>query len=123
MSSIEDLSRQTEDLADEVSGLRAEVARLRRAGRTTLVGVLAVLVLVVVVGTTLFRQLVTEDRLRTVVSDVLCPVFALVVGGYDPDSRPAGAARDTYEQTFTVMRNAYGALQCTGPLVPPRAGQ
>lgn len=62
-----------------------------------------------------------QDQLR---ADVLCPLYGLILGGYDPDSRdPDGTkpdARRKYEETFVVIREGYAALGCTNALVPPR---
>ena len=62
-----------------------------------------------------------QNQLR---GDVLCPLYGLILGGYDPDSRdPDGTkpeARRKYEETFTVIREGYAALGCTNALVPPR---
>jgi hypothetical protein len=74
-----------------------------------------------------YSQLVTNDRLDVVVEDqrrvtqeVLCPLFSLVLGGYDPDSRPVGPARDQYVATFAEFSRIYMRLECTAPAVPPR---
>lgn len=54
-------------------------------------------------------------------SDVLCPLFAIFLGAYDPTSRAEGYARDSYEDAYRIMRDVYGkVLHCTQPPVPPR---
>jgi hypothetical protein len=58
---------------------------------------------------------------RRVTEDALCPVFALLIGGYDPSTRPPGEAREQYERTFQTFRDSYDALRCTAQLVPPRS--
>lgn len=127
MSTTEELATRAAALTKEVAGLRTEVEQLTRRTkraertlRTTVTGVLVVLLLLGVVGVSTWRQLVTESRLNSVVADSLCPVFALVLGGYDPTTRPAGQSRETYEHTFDTFRGSYEALRCTAPLVPPR---
>lgn len=53
--------------------------------------------------------------------EVLCPLYGLILGGYDPDSRSPGPARQRYEDTFRTIREGYGVLSCSaGLLVPPR---
>lgn len=51
---------------------------------------------------------------------VLCPLYGLILGGYDPQSRAEGAARQKYEETFVVIRESYATLRCNAQLVPPR---
>jgi hypothetical protein len=130
----EDLRR--EDLASAARALKQEVADLREAVdhlairtgraeratfRTSLVASL-LLVVVLLLGWTSYAQHETSQRLEGLIQRALCPVFALVVGGYDPATRPEGPARDKYVANFEVMRAGYEELACraTAPLVPPR---
>ena len=121
---IDDLGSRAEQLRTEVAGLRADVQSLRDRtvrGEKRLVhlalAVVLVLLLAGATAVTAYRGLATDRRL-----DAFCPVLALVVGGYDPSTRPAGPARDKYEASFAVMRQAYAELGCdrSSPLVPPR---
>lgn len=131
MSELED---SADRLAGDVAGLSERVDKLslsldqlgRRTSRTerlttrnALVAALLVAALLIV-GWVAYGQQQTANRLGDVTQLSLCPVFKLVLGGYDPQSRPAGDARAQYEQQFSVMRDAYARLQCTGELVPPR---
>lgn len=138
MSEAEDaLAASTVALQDEVAGLRVQVSRLneradglredvgnlsdrtsRNEGRIALTAIALVIavMLVVGVGVTAWRGYLTDRRL-----DAICPVLALVIGGYDPSTRPAGDARNKYVASFDVMRTAYRDLGCTQPLVPPRS--
>lgn len=130
-----------DDLAVTALGLKDEVARLRlqheqlerRTGRAerksgyTMWGAVALLAVVVVLGLLLFQQQQTANRLESLTQRAFCPVYGLVVGGYNPDTRPLnpdgsypGSAREKYDATFRVMRDAYAELVCLGGTVPPR---
>lgn len=122
-----DLSRRAAELTDQVEKLRLAVEHLdertKRAERATArtgVAAAVLLVLILLGGWNVHSQRQTADRLESVTQRSLCPVFGLVIGGYEPESRPAGPARDRYVETIDVMRGAYGELGCVAPLVPPR---
>ena len=51
---------------------------------------------------------------------VLCPLYSIFLGAYDPQSRPEGEARKRYEETYVEIRRGYQVLRCTNPIVPPR---
>ena len=66
-------------------------------------------------------------RLETAIRDqytireqVLCPLYGIFLGAYDPNSRPEGPARATYEERYIEIRRGWETLRCTGPIVPPR---
>lgn len=111
------LTGQTRLLREDVAGFRAQLAQTR--GHVWWIALVAVIALglagaVAVVG---LRGAATDRRL-----DALCPVLALTVGSYNPDSRPEGPARDAYIAAMDVMRHAYQDTACAdvAPLVPPR---
>jgi hypothetical protein len=116
--SVSSLSKSASLLREEVRGLRDALThfgpRVRRAEFLAFLGVTLVLFGLVAFG--LLRQNDTNRRI-----DGLCPVFALVIGSADPDSRPAGPARELYEESIRVITQAYGQLACTDPIVPPRS--
>lgn len=121
------LAASADELREEVARLRLAVQQLdRRTKRAELVtsrvvaAIVVLLVLLGLVGWSVAAQVRTAERLGAVVELSLCPTFALVLGGYNPESRPPGEARDRYERSFSVMRDAYTQLGCTSPLVPPR---
>lgn len=119
-------------LGEEVASLRqAEIkysealedltAEVRKKNfRTTIkIRVLVVLVIFCLI----FASLATYSyyRLRIVVNDAFCPLMAVFIGSYDPDSRPAGPGRQAYNSAFAQMRTIYGpVLECTTPIAPPR---
>lgn len=124
---MSDLARSADDLRDEVKQLRLAVVQLgARTARAEKVSIRAataaavLLLLVGLIGWVVWQQRQTADALESLTQRSLCPVFALVVGGYDPSTRPEGPAREQYQRTFEVMRQAYGELRCASPLVPPR---
>lgn len=116
--SVASLSKSANDLRHEVHELRKTVAGIApRVRRVEMVSMACVLVVVVaVLGFTIVRQADTDRRI-----DGLCPLFALIIGGADPTSRPEGEARNRYNETIQVITQAYGQLGCLDPLVPPRS--
>lgn len=60
------------------------------------------------------------DDQEVVRSQVLCPMFNVFLGSYQPETRNVGPDRDKYEANFREMRNQRAALHCRGDLVPPR---
>lgn len=118
--SIASLAKSAAELRQEVHNLRQSLdrfgPRVRRAEFLAFLGV--TLVLFGLVGFGLLRQNETNHRI-----DGICPVFALVIGSADPESRPAGPARELYEESIRVITQAYGQLACTDPIVPPRISQ
>ncbi len=118
----DDLGDRAEQLRAEVAGLRTDVQSLRdrtvRGEKRLLhlaLSVVLVLLLAGATAVTAYRGLATDRRV-----DSLCPVLALVIGGFDPSTRPAGPARDAYVANISVLTRTYGQLGCTDPLVPPR---
>lgn len=131
------LAEQAKILADRVSALSTAVDKLdRRTGRSektvalVVFGLLLDLALSLTVGIVLFQLNAANNEIRATQAreaqtrqEALCPLYGLILGSYNPNSRPEGEARDKYVQQFDIMRTAYAALDCTGPagdLVPPR---
>ena len=124
---MEELKRQTRLLDDDVKNLTGKVSRLGdrlnkvdRDKRWLIAGLLLIVALVALVAFVAFRAENTARETDALRGDVLCPLYGLILGGYDPNSRPEGDARRKYEETFAVIRQGYGVLRCTNPLVPPR---
>jgi hypothetical protein len=117
--SVASLATSAAELKAEVQELRKSVnqigPRVRRVEVLALLCVLAVIA--AVLGFVFVRQADTDSRI-----DGLCPLFALIIGGADPESRPEGPARDQYNATIRVITQAYSQLDCLDPLVPPRTG-
>lgn len=125
MTSDEELAERAEALADEVSRLNREVEKLNRRGIRAVYAVMLLFLLLGGMGILVFQQFRTSDRLEGVVQRSLCPVYGLVVGSYDPSTRPdtgpKPTPRDQYVATFQVMRDGYNELQCTAPIVPKKS--
>ncbi len=120
----DDLAARVSALADKTSRLREDVAGLREQLAVTRGRIWWVLVAMVVafgmaggIGITALNTAKANSRV-----DGLCPMLALVVGGYDPSTRAAGPDRERYEASFRVMRQAYVDTGCAAvsPLVPRR---
>lgn len=133
------LSTDVEQLNETVAVNNAQIEALsRRADRAenlitrTWVFLVALVLLAGVIGVLLFQQLVTGDRLDQVVAaeklarqEGQCPVLAVFLGSYDPNSRLEGEARQRYEDAFGKFRVAYARLDCqqSQPVVPGRTDQ
>jgi hypothetical protein len=71
--------------------------------------------------TTLFYlQFETNQKLNDTRAEVLCPLYSLIAGAYDPSTRKAGAARDAYIAGYQNISSAYSHLDCPTPPLPPR---
>lgn len=135
------LAERAEGLASQVEKLRDEIRRLndrqnladhrqkrtQRMSARTALGLALMVVLALILGAITYQQIVTRGEVAAVVDretktrvQTLCPFYALVLGAYEPNSRPAGPARDQYEANYRVMTAGYVALECVDPLVPPR---
>jgi cytoskeletal protein RodZ len=144
---MEELKAKLDDLLDKVDGLTKaaehltpRVDEMERTGRRARAALWSLGVFVVILGalgallgkvivdqrdtTAQLTQLVQDQRgttaqLTRVVQESLCPVFALLIGAYNPESRPEGAARDAYNQQFSQFSASYQALACRNAIVPP----
>jgi hypothetical protein len=123
-TSDEELAERAEALADEVARLNREVEKLNRRGIRTVYAVMLLVLLLGVMGILINQQFRTSDRLEGVIQRSLCPVYGLVVGSYDPSTRPDTGPHPTppeqYNATFQVMRDGYNELMCTTPIVPKK---
>lgn len=113
-------------LSDAVEELDKRSARSQRVTIGVVFGLLLDLVLSVAVIATLATQINTNERLQATIDreaatreQALCPLYSLIVGSYNPDSRAEGEDRQQYEATFAAMRAAYDSLDCPGGVVPP----
>ena len=133
---MEELKALAKELTEKVSALALAVEQLdRRSARSdrimagVVLGLLINLVLVVGFAILVAGLFEANARIEAAVAresqtrqDALCPLYSLIIGSYNPNSRPEGEARQRYEQAFVTLRAAYESLDCTDPLVPPRAG-
>ncbi len=126
---VPELSVGVAELKGEVRGLRLaveqfepRVTRAERVSTRTAMAATIIAILVVAVGFVGYRGIRSDQEIAQTNQrvDGLCPILALVVGGYDPETRAAGPDRDEYIKSFVVMREAYSNLGCTTPFVPPR---
>lgn len=113
------LTAETTKLRTATEGIVPTVQAEQRRSRTTriLLGVQAfVLLIVAVLGLALWDVVQRQDRTT---QQAFCPVFGLLLGGYNPESRPAGPDREAYNATFATFTSSYQALDCDSPIVPP----
>lgn len=138
---MEELKRRTDELDRHVQGLGEKIDantlalnqvnvrqdRSERKSRFLVLAAVALLGGFLVLGWVVWQQHLVDQRVNNLVEQSLCPVYALVVGSYDPTSRPLnpdgsyeGSPRQKYVDNQGVMLDAYRALHCRGQLVPPR---
>jgi len=128
---MDELKRQTRMLDDDVKQLTGEVHRLNdRADRTDrdkrwlIVGLLLVVGLVALVAFVAVRAQQTATEQEQLRNGVLCPLYSVFLGSYDPatrDKNPDPRAREKYEDAFVKIRHGWDVMGCTDPLVPPRS--
>jgi hypothetical protein len=111
--------------AQALHGLALEVER--KTWRTT-IKIRWMIVLVIMDLVLSGAMLVGYLRIKEVVqgqevvrSQVLCPMYKIFLGSYQPQTRAPGPDRDKYEAAFKDMWSQYAALTCAGALVPPRS--
>lgn len=133
---LTELASRASELADEVGKLRIATDSLtRRTLRSekviaiTVVGLVLDIMLSLAVMWAYHVQAEQSDQLaanqeqaRKVRDDALCPLFSLILGTYDPTTRPP-AARKSYEDAYNQMHTIYTNLACTTPIIPPRTDQ
>lgn len=116
---LTELTDETTKLRVATEGIVPTVQAEQRRSRTTriLLGVQAlVLLIVALLGLALWDVVRQQDRTT---QQAFCPVFGLLLGGYNPESRPPGPDRDAYNATFATFTTSYQALECDSPIVPP----
>jgi hypothetical protein len=138
---VDDLGLKVDRQTKALEELAERQTRTERVSTRTAVAVAAAIAILVAAAWLGYQQVVTvgqqavlgaeqqrvNDQLagviaeqRRVIEESFCPVFSLLIGGYDPSTRPEGPARDAYVRTYETFRKSYDALHCTGQLVPPR---
>lgn len=124
--SAAELTKSVKLLTDAVSKLMARTERSERAILLTIVTLVIDVVLTVVVGASIWGQFATNTKVDAALrqqeittNQVLCPLYAVFIGSYNPESRAPGTDRETYESNFQVIREGYEILRCTTPIVPP----
>jgi hypothetical protein len=128
---MDELKRQTRLLDDDVKQLTGEVHRLNdradrndRDKRWLIVGLLLVVALVALTAFVAVRAQQTATEQEQLRNGVLCPLYSVFLGSYDPktrDKNPDPAARQKYEDAFAKIRSGWEVMGCTDPLVPPRS--
>lgn len=130
---MDELKRQTRLLDDDVKQLTEEVHRLNerqdktdKIWRFLVTGLLMVVALVCLLGYVAFRAERTAREQEQLRSDVLCPLYGIFLGAYDPASRdnnPDPQARAKYDDAYRKINNGWSIMQCTDPIVPPRTAK
>jgi hypothetical protein len=125
---VDALGEGITQLSVGVDQLAQRTSRAERVVALVVIGMALVLILAVATGWSLLQQSTINDGLQKAIGresqtreEGLCPLYSVIIGAYNPNSRPAGPARDTYNQWFDTMRAAYASLDCKQPIVPPAA--
>jgi hypothetical protein len=128
---MDELKRQTRMLDDDVRKLTDETHRLNdradrndRDKRWLIVGLLLVVALVAMVAYVAVQARRTADVQDELRAQVLCPLYSIFLGAYDPktrDKNPDPQARQKYEDAYAKIRNGWEVMGCTDSLVPPRS--
>jgi hypothetical protein len=118
-----DVSTQANTAA--LQDIREELARNNRSRRWIVASLAALLLLLAGVGFVAFQSAQTARAQAELRSDVLCPLYGIFLGSYDPGSRPEGDARRKYDDAYQQIRQGWQIMRCAGtaPIVPPRTDQ
>lgn len=124
--SAAELTTSVKTLTEAVEKLMGRTERSERAILLTVVTLIIDVVLTIGVGLSFYAQFATNSKVEQAIrqqeittTQVLCPLYAVFLGSYNPQSRASGSDRDIYEQNFVVIRDGYKTLQCSTPIVPP----
>lgn len=114
-------SNQTEEIAKLRAELKVKTWKTTVKIRWMIALVIMDLVLsaAMLVGYLKISDLVRDQE--TVRAQVLCPMYKVFLGSYQPETRAAGPDRDKYQAAFRDMWSQYAVLNCSGALVPPRS--
>jgi len=119
------LTERVAELALSVDQLDRRTTRSERVTAGVVFGLLLDLVLSIAVAFVLSNLFQTNDRLEAAIEreaqtrqEVLCPLYGLIVGAYNPTSRPEGPQRDEYVRNFQVIMDSYPKLSCATVVVP-----
>lgn len=129
MDNSEELATGLSELIESVTRLRQAVESLvTRAEKSEkrIAGIIAA-VAIDLVFTAGFAFLywqgsTTQEQLNGTRVQVLCPLYSVLLGAYNPSSRAPGLSRQTYENVFAQLRASYAYLECQTPLVPGPIG-
>lgn len=115
----QELAQAVGDMSEQLTELTEELAAEQAQGKRYRMIVLGLLMSMVVsfAGLGLTAYAISEQN--RLISFVLCPLYSLFVGSYNPNSRQAGEDRAAYENAFVTIRAGYAELGCTSPVVPP----
>lgn len=108
------LQRTVAELNDSIGSLGRRTDRSERIIALTVLGLILDVLLTFIAVWLVYGQTVVGGRI-----DAVCPLYGLVVGAYNPNSRSPGHDRDTYNQAYDLLRKGYAELKCTNPIVPP----
>lgn len=126
---VEELRKVVVQVGGRLDDLGKRADRQRLGLTMSGVGLTACLVLSILMLVAFQRQSAASEELSTLFAqqevirgDAVCPILAYLIGGYDPDSRAAGEARQAAEANVAEQRRVYtDVLHCVTPLVPPRS--
>jgi len=118
-AAVAQLNTSVQGLAQRTGRSEADIGRSKRAIRWTVVGVCLDIVLTIVAALLFNDQRATSARLDAqqqqitrVQREVLCPLYALFLASYDPQSPQAKAAPAKYAASFKTIREGAAVLEC-----------
>lgn len=135
---MEELKRKTDQLSERVERLHDTIGQNtlalaqahKRQDRSERKSRLQAMVLVALLGGFLILGWIAwqlhqateaQAQLR---AEVLCPLYGIFIGAYDPESRNDNSdprAREKYEDAYNKIRRGWTIMECTDPIVPPRS--
>jgi hypothetical protein len=123
-SDVRDLNNTTEANTAALDRIHERLDRSDKDRRRFITALIALAMLAGFLGVEAVRleqAIRAQNQLR---GEVLCPLYGIFLGAYDPASRdnnPDPQAREKYEDAYQKIRGGWQVMQCTDPVVPPRS--
>lgn len=122
------LDRDVQRLTSSVETNTASQTRLalahERDRRTFVAAIIILAVIALGSGWAAFTAVQTSHQQAQLRGEVLCPLYGIFLGSYDPktrDNNPDPQARGKYEDAYAKIRRGWQVMGCTDPIVPPRS--
>lgn len=121
---VRTLNNTTEANTEALDRIHQRLDRSDKDRRRFVTAIIALAMLAGFLAVEAFRleqAIRSQDQLR---AEVLCPLYGIFIGSYDPESRANNAdpdAKAKYEDAYAKIRRGWQVMECRDPIVPPRS--
>lgn len=105
-------------LRSAIEGLEVRADRARKNITGIVIAVIIDVIFTACITIVYIGQEQTAASLADTRGEVLCPLYSVFLGSYNPGTRAPGVDREAYESIYAQFRASYQHLNCTTPLVP-----